>query len=323
MRAQLTDAERLEAARMGKAHRPYFVVTDFSATRGGTVSGTTGPVDFVAPLGVGQPDFFLVLYSLLTDIGGAQFVGSNIPPFANILTRRRVVGGVVTEEVFNTPARLEGLIAGSCALGDERYVPAEWFDFPEPIPLRPGQKIDINAQSSTGAAIDLNQRFAVWRGERVFTDGSAEAQLSETEKTAIQKQITTRPRRTFITTANVNMNGGTNAYENIEFPDFKEWALILAFASVTASLGSAQYLQSGLVGIKDPNGYDWHNALMPLAALMGLLFDPDDTHATWRPLLTPYLVGPGRKAPTFTFSARGGSATPDNAGKISALCVTV
>lgn len=322
----------MEAARLGRARRPFYLIVNFATGyTGKTVLGGDPIFRYTVP--VKGAKFDMPLYALMTDAGSDA-------TYYDIIRERREYDGTRINRLFGNPQKLT-IAAGSMLSGANRKVPADWFYFPEPMIIQRGESLqmiaaqagyDYGGGASQGqlapgalvpAAVDISSLRAVFQSERIFQDDDDEGQLSVDEQAEIQAQILTRRQRTVIVALDVPSDL-IDKPAPLEFPELDDYALLLGFASGTAKGGGTTFLQNSVLQIATPGGDSWSNddEGIPVSALCALPFDASNKQTFYRKLLTPYLVGPRRKNLSFNIASRGSLASDDD-GKIVAILRTV
>lgn len=320
--------ERLEAARLGRARHPFYVVVNFGVgySAGQMVSGALSAFEYAVPLHAAKFDF--PIYAVMTD------AGSNTA-YYEILRNAYTQDGLSVKRFFGNSQKLT-LAAGETLAGGGRQVPAEWFYLPNPTIIHEGEYLRMKAEqagfgssgkSGSGSFIvqevDISESRAVFLSELILKEDAEEGKLTTDELDEIILQIQTRRQRTYVLFLDVDYSD-ESTYLNVALPELEEWGLIEAFASGTPTGGAANFIQHSLITIKDPNGKEWSNDNegIPVGALCAFPFDANNKQVIWRKLLTSYLVAPRRENLTFSFEQRLGLGE-DTTGKIAILIRTI
>lgn len=313
-----TFSERMQAAHEGRARQPFFLVANFATGYTGlSLTSLIPSFEYAFPKGGAKRD--LPFYACMTNAGNGAGL---FEIFRNIYT----LDGVSVQRFFGTAQRLT-LAAGdtrwgAAGIGGARDLPADWFYYANPLIVREGESLGIRIEHGA-ANVAVSVLRAVFLSELILKEDETEGKLTEDEIDEITKQILTRRQRTVIAFIDVDLNDAGKSI-NVALPELDEWAMVLGFASGTATGDATKVLREAYVSINDPNGREWSNDNEPIlvSALAALPFDANNTQTRYRKLLTPYLVGPRRENLNFTFSA-GNASDPETIGKLAVILRTV
>lgn len=298
------NARRLEAARLGKARRPFWLVQRLDEY---------GDLQQQVPYNFRMPTEGLDFSAVFS--GAATSDQRNTTRF-NFVDRSIYVGERTSRYTIVGAADYAGsgrVLAGDLNVGDERRVTVPGFlPFEEPVIVVEGGWLNLEVTAGGGVTVPMDSLHFVLQGTQQYADTSDDGQLSETELASISQQIAdTEPRgdfRAVIQTEGVD-NGGW-----AELPSFSEWNLLLGFASISSSGSLADLLWWVTAEIQDYRGHDWSNDRLPLPALCAM--PQDDRVIAWRYLDHPYLVAPGKgriKIRLTSLPATAAGEMPDDA----------
>lgn len=264
-----TTAERIEAARLAKTIRPFFLVTALDS-EDATLSSRE-----IVSVPVDPPGFPLIVQSFMTDQQQADVLFNFQRPYER------------NRPMFTSALRAS-FFAGDFGGQTNRVAPQDPFYLPEPFEIDEDERYTIQLRGRDDKTDQvLTNTYFVMQGLFVHKDTSDEAQLTKRELDDIKAQIANTPQRTAIARCPIDYTTADTSTA-IEFEKIDEYAMLLGIATTA---------KWSLVKVIDPTNHFWTNNIdgIPSGALASHATYQDGTsYEIFRMFSHPYLISPRR-----------------------------